>query len=436
MNRYLTKYLKARHGLFACILIFLLAFTFTACEDPLKVENPNSLIEEDLADPSIGAGVANGALATLANAVGEMLSLSEMVSDEITFTGSRDGWRQLNQGNLTDQNNEFTDDAWQWIAEARWMADKAVLQLSEFDAAGTIQNRADLGRSYLYAATIRIYIADLFDNFVLSDRQEPAPPIGEANMFILYDDAISRLDNALAIARDVGDQELERKVLATRARAKYYKAVWQSLNPAGATPANPYIDAGADDAAAALALMDNSWRWQLRYAATWGEGLNDFAQWVNSRQEFAIIEPLPDDLIDGGVDTRVQANIAEFTNFTANGGRDFSPHTVVSAREMMLIIGESALVRGDEASAKNTLNTLRSLDGLTALDAQVSVGDLLQHERRANLYLQGRRMTDMYRFGKSSDNWLPNSDAATAPGTYLPIVRREIEANPFVDFGN
>ncbi|MFQ5630875.1 MAG: hypothetical protein ACE5I1_19055, partial [bacterium] len=378
------------------MLISFLAFTFSACEDPLEVENPNSLIEDDLADPSIGSGVANGALATLANAVGEMMSLTEMVSDEITFTGSRDGWRQLNQGNLTDQNNEFTDDAWQWIAEARWMADKAVQQLVEFDAAGTILNRSDLGRAYLYAATIRIYVADLFDNYVLSDRTEPAPPIGDANMFILYDDAISRLDKALEIAREVGDQELERQALSTRARAKYYKAVWQTLNPAGATPASPYVDAGADDAEAALALMENSWKWQLRYAATWGEGQNEFALWVNSRQEFAIVEPLPEDPIDGGVDARVQANVDEFTDFTANGGRDFSPHTVVSAHEMMLIGAEAALARGDEAAAKTTLNSLRSLDGLTALDAQVSVSELLQHERRANLFLHGRRMTDMY----------------------------------------
>jgi len=54
----------------------------------------------------------------------------------------------------------------------------------------------------------------------------------------------------------------------------------------------------------------------------------------------------------------------------------------------------------------------------------------IEHERRANLLLQGRRLNDMYRFGSQSPNWLPNEDAVTTPGILLPIPRNEQLANP------
>ena len=46
-------------------LIFLAAtgmIGLFACDDPLKVENPNSLVEDDLGDPVIASGLANGCL--------------------------------------------------------------------------------------------------------------------------------------------------------------------------------------------------------------------------------------------------------------------------------------------------------------------------------------------------------------------------------------
>ncbi|MCZ6918506.1 MAG: hypothetical protein O7I93_17155, partial [Gemmatimonadetes bacterium] len=55
--------------------------------------------------------------------------------------------------------------------------------------------------------------------------------------------------------------------------------------------------------------------------------------------------------------------------------------------------------------------------------------DLLIHERRVNLFLQGRRLNDMYRFGVQSSMWEASSPAATNPGTFLPITKIELDAN-------
>ena len=69
--------------------------------------------------------------------------------------------------------------------------------------------------------------------------------------------------------------------------------------------------------------------------------------------------------------------------------------------------------------------------GLTAWTAPsgVTARDMLIYERQTRLFLTGRRLADMYRFGIQSDSWEPTSVAATVPGTLYPIPSREIEAN-------
>jgi starch-binding outer membrane protein, SusD/RagB family len=59
----------------------------------------------------------------------------------------------------------------------------------------------------------------------------------------------------------------------------------------------------------------------------------------------------------------------------------------------------------------------------------VAPGELLRHERRVNLFLQGRRLADHYRFAEPSERWQPASDAARAPGTLLPIAQIERLSN-------
>jgi len=432
--------LRKRSRVTVCLVAFMTMFAGSSCNDVLDVNNPNSVLEDQLDNPVTAPSLANGALVTVSYAASEILSIYTTASDEGTWIGSRDGWNQLRQGNIGDPNNEFTDDAWQWITQARWMADKAVELNRQFDNDGSIENRSDLVKSLLYAAVIRIMVADAFDDFVISDRREPAPPIGEDNMFSMYEDAVSLLDETLALAREIGDGELESRAITLRARAKHARAVWDMVNPRGsAPPALPYVDAGREDAEAAMGLLSNDWRWQFTFSAVSAiqgssEG-NDFSWQANGRLELAIFTPLATDPIDGVEDPRIANTTAEFTNTAAFGGSRFAPLTVITAREMYLIIAESDFVRGNLDAAKGQLNALRALDGLTAITTE-DVGEMIQHERRANLFLQARRLADMYRFGIKSPEWLATSEAANSPGSFFPIARREIEANPFVSFGD
>jgi hypothetical protein len=96
---------------------------------------------------------------------------------------------------------------------------------------------------------------------------------------------------------------------------------------------------------------------------------------------------------------------------------------------MHLIIAEE-LVGANDIKARNEINTVRALDGLPDMDVTDSFVEFIEHERRANLYLQGRRLNDMYRFGSQSPDWLPGEDALDTPGVLLPIPTNEQLANP------
>jgi hypothetical protein len=73
------------------------------------------------------------------------------------------------------------------------------------------------------------------------------------------------------------------------------------------------------------------------------------------------------------------------------------------------------------------INTLRALDGLPEYAGQVDARALLEQSREVNLFLQGRRLADHYRFGDPSVQWGGNRDA---PGIFFPITLTEIRSNP------
>jgi len=100
---------------------------------------------------------------------------------------------------------------------------------------------------------------------------------------------------------------------------------------------------------------------------------------------------------------------------------------IVSQREMYLILAEAALAGNGSLDFETQINNLRSLDDLPEYTGQVSAMEILQESREANLFLQGRRLADHYRFGDPSNQW---TSERNPPGTFFPITITEIRANP------
>lgn len=408
------------------LISLLTSFALIGCA--LDVDNPNSLLEKDLGDPSAASAVAYGGWNATLNGIGYIMIANAVATDEVVWTGSRDAWRQLDKGGMKNEYNEFVDGAWPYITEGRWMADKAVSALEEFNSAGTLPNDQDLVLAYLTKAMVRVFIADMFDDFVFSNKTEAGTPFGDAGMSVLYDEASAALGKAAALAS--GDNVV--KVNAMKARVAHAKAVWGKNNPVDTN--SPYVNAGTSDAATALAAMDGDYKWKMNYSPSTVS--NDMSWQINGRLEMDLVDspahnntkggdPVPNDLVTGAKDTRFAAEEAVFRG--DYGGTDYAPITIVSAREMHLIIAEGKKAGGDDAGCIAELNKIRAYDGLAAYTTE-DAGAALQAERRANLFLQGRRLQDMYRFGVSSIMW--DAVEKSAAGSFFPIPIREIRANP------
>jgi len=416
------------------------------CSSLLDVKNPNNVNQDDLNNPAAAAALANGALSATARALGNVLTPYSEATDELTWIGSRDAWSDLDQGYLTGITNEFVDAAFPQVAQSRWLSDEAIKRLRGFDADGKLEDRNLLARSYLYGAIAYTTIGDMFDDFPIgSDRTTAAAPLGPSNMAQVYDTAVVYATRGIAIAQATGDADLELQLTAMRARAQHAKGVWQKLNPfSAATLANPLVNdpAAVADATAALALAAGTpdWKYQFGYSSeTVSTGIGfEVNQRLESRFGDLYIVPTADnkrvasillqDPINNVPDPVLTSIINDFVT-----GVQYGSLTVLSSREMYLILAEARLAQNDSTGAATFINSIRALDGLTPYNplnaAHPRARAMYQHERRVNLFLQGRRLADEYRFGVPADKWPANAEAVLQPGTVFPITNTEILAN-------
>ncbi|MFB6249451.1 MAG: hypothetical protein ABEL97_12855 [Salinibacter sp.] len=435
-------------------LIVLLAVGIGAC-DLLEVQNPNTLEEQRLNVPSAAAPMTDGLQSTVTRALGYIYAPYSASTDELIWVGTRDAWLNLSRGFIGNPNNEFSDVAFTYVAEAEWTAREFVGRLEGFQEEGTLPNEQLLARAYLYGAIIKTTVGDMFSNWAFSDKREAGTPIGEQNMTRLYDKALDWVNKGLQL-----DSNYRTELQAMKARILFSRSVWSKVHPADdVNTSSPLVSnqAAADAARAALNMMEGDNFIYALPVSSDGDFESDVAFQINQRNELApdstvyvesqssdgkkVAEVTFEDPVDEVVHPYLQDVIT--TKYSGNGTQ-FQDIRIVSAREMHLIIAEVALANGDTgpgSTFRTQINRLRALDGLSPYDGPANEGvsrmRLLEDSRQANLYLQGRRLTDMYRFGEISpganQGWIPESDARQNPGTFFPLTNTEIRSNPNVD---
>jgi hypothetical protein len=441
--------------------------SLAACNSLLDVTNPNNVVEDALNNPGAATAIANGAGATVTRAYAAILSPYGAVTDELTYVGSRDAYGYADQGEVSDPFNEFSDAAWNEMTEARWTSATAVARLKQFDTDGVLVERNDLARALLYEAIIFTGIGEMFDDFVIESNKTVAGlPIGEGNMSIVFDSAITQATEGLAVAGVSDDNK--RRLLAIRARAKFSKAIWTKLNGSGGAPASTPVtsplvnDAGADaDAAAALTAMGANADYKFKLTPlsqtlgfpVVGNDLNNRLElragdgqagspsslcrddtcdsWVvpgaggNTVVATKLLDP-----VTGELDPVFSANITECCQKgTQNGEGDLVPVTIISAREMLLIRAEHALASGNTAGFTTYINQIRAFDNLTPYAGTPAAQEMLIHARFVNLFNQGKRLMDMHRFGIKARKWVPAAEAY-AKACFFPVMNIERSTHP------
>lgn len=442
-------------GLVGGLLAVLLVVVWTGCENPLTVENPNKLTEQNVQSPEAYGATVGAARNNLVRAAMGMLAIMENASDESFWIGSRNAWGALDNGGISDPTNEFTDVTWPNVGQARFTADQAITLGEQFQSEGTLPSQDLLAEAYLYGGTTYTLIADTWQRFVLPedllDPTTPGQPIAPGQMPSLYDTAIEYFTQGLGV---VQDGEIRARLMAMRARARQAKQI--RLQIQSGDPTNPGIVSSAEaaaDAQAALGMVDDGWTFTLAFdAGLLGIACESWAPQVWERGELQVgDQPEPNndyfhlsnsdlnvdgvemtDVIDTGApDPRLVDQLAAFRS----GGRN-ADITEMSARELHLIVAEHALANADTTTFASEINEVRSLDGLTDWDEsspQVPAATILEHERNVNLIWQGRRLADHYRFGSMDPLWQASSVARQDPGTLFPITITEIRSNPNVE---
>ncbi|MGQ0540169.1 MAG: RagB/SusD family nutrient uptake outer membrane protein [Gemmatimonadaceae bacterium] len=436
---------RAIRGAAAATAVALLG----ACGGAFDVDNPNNVVDEALDNPTAAASIVNGAGATVIRAFNSVLAPYGAVTDELTWSGSRDGFKQLDDGGVSDPFNEYVDAATFFVSQSRYTTDEAIQRLLGFEKNNTLPSANELARAYLYAAMAYTLIGDMFDDFVIkSYRTEAAAPEGESKMSGVYDIAIDYATKGLAKATTA---TMRRDLTAMRTRARHGKAVWLKVNPGVSAPAQPLVgdaDIVADaNAALALSGVGNDYRLEMQPNSTGGQGGPASGFEINQRLELAggdvffvrnaagtrITDIRLLDPIDRIKDPALTKNADRYVRITPlNDNGNFIPGTAVSNRELLLYLAEAALATNNTAGFTTAINQLRTLDALTPYSGQVPALDLLKHSRAVNLYMHGRRLADLYRFGIKSDRWVSTSEAFRRAGCFFSISVSERQSNPLV----
>src|SRR3712207_3886601 len=89
-----------RRGAIAAAFVAVAASV--GCSGLLDVENPNNVPEESLNDPLSAGPQANGVLTSAAGMLATVMARYATATDELDWIGSRDGWRELDRGVLSN----------------------------------------------------------------------------------------------------------------------------------------------------------------------------------------------------------------------------------------------------------------------------------------------------------------------------------------------
>lgn len=409
------------------------------CDGFLDVENPASLLDEDLDRDELLETLAATPQANIAGDIASILIRSSLLGDELLHNSTQLENVDAMRGNRLAASSAV-EGHWRGLSQSRWLADEVVDRLT---AAGADAN--DIARANFWGGVARITIADHFNVVVYDDEDTPRGVIDVIN------DAITRFN---AAASGATDSNLEAAALGQVARA-YRSLYFEEMHLR--SNSDPNFLAQAETAARAALMADPDYNVGLDYGAPGGSnsasGLGGPNGGTVNRPDGEAYAFLPDP-VTGDWDPRVphsHNNVAEDLDDSqsAEFGLTFTnlkfldtdtPLPVSRAAEAMLIIAEAELEQGNLQEAVDYINMNRaagrariSAGGYAGGTASgwppqvMAISDLqdyvnpsdadliraqLQHERRVEFFLELRRWADMRYYRIVPDRWLqPNVDA-------------------------
>jgi starch-binding outer membrane protein, SusD/RagB family len=392
----------------------------TACD--LSVVNVGPVEDDILNDPGAYSAVVAGAEWTLAWSLNVVNFFVPHASKELTQGGRIHPIKLPPRPGQLDNAEQLPSDTWNRSHRARWVAEDGVRRFREVMTG--FSNSPMAAQQLLYAGYSNRMLGENMCEAVIDSG-----PVQPKTVHLTAAEAF--FTEALAVATAANRADLANAARAGRASVRLYL--------------------GKDaEAAADAALVPLSFRFQVRYDAS-PEVQRNWIYYINSNTPYraqSAWNTFYDAYFTQTGDPRVAWRTvpgtpnAEFATvryyeqrkYTANT----SPVNLSSGREMVLVRAEVLLKAGNWQEAMTLINSLRQ--GLVSAStgqpvplwtatSATEAWTALKRERGIELWLEGRRLGDLYR-------WV----AGNTPGTMenvtdrirlcFPVAESELESNP------
>lgn len=410
------------------------AFFLTACSGALDVPNPQAFGDEALNNPIILKTVADGAEGALHQAYDDFITVAELASDDMESTSTWIDWEDISEGRLrhdwpTGGSFSGPQDA---LLRARFAAQSAKERVEKVlgNAAGTSALRAQV---MLVEALADLLIGMGWCEGPLTAISARAPDTE------FFKQAVTKLTAGLTAAQAIsGDAAAKTKwtdvAYAGRARANLlaanyaaaktdaqavsagfvYNAIYQEL--AQSTPGNQFHQ--NRNRSGGLRRMYHARVHEIDPTGTGEAYLRDWFDNTRDDKRMAV--------------TRRTGQLGVNNRFAYYGITKYNDRNaairLLSKIEMTLIEAEAAFRANDYATMTTLLNSLRTraaigLPAITTPTTAAAAQAALLNERQAELWVEGHRLQDLYRFS------LVGQFLGAGKATKLPLSRNEILNN-------
>ncbi len=402
--RIMISSLRRTRSLSAAVVLGLSASTLTACG--LEVTNPGPIADADLNTATAMTALVNGMGGDLSYGIGNYLTRGSLAGFELVHSGNFAAERKFAAGALA------TDDVnadWANLQRARWVAESGLVRLKTVLGAGFETNLL-APRAYLYAGFANRFLGEN----VCETAIDGGPRKPNSEHFVRAESLFTR---ALTLATALNNTAYINAALAGRAQVRANLGKWT-------------------DAAADAALVPVAFRHNALFSVSSSRESMDLANQTITRREVTVwntswvadrdIRTPYDTVKTGTTITKGQDGATNFfrqKKYLTLG----DPVALAKGTDMLLIRAEAALRANDVTNAMAFINQERASFTLPALTATTvdQVWPILQRERGAVLWLEGRRLWDLRR-------WLADGKSTQLQGrsACMPISAEELGANP------
>jgi hypothetical protein len=405
----------------ATLALALLSLGQASCGGLLDVTNPNSVQEDDLANPALAGTLVTSALGQFECALAQyVVSAGTLAGEYINASGWLDlngwGWRGVELYTITGgcpTNRDATGiGAYTPLQQARYMAESAIARLEEYPAEQVQRKDERLAQLNAYAGYAYTLLGEGFCEMAI----DQGPLLTPRQVLATAEERFTR---AITAAQAANNANLRH--LATLGRARVRLGLG---NLAGAASDAETIPAG--------------FVWNAEFSTVDARRENRVFN-LNRRNPWLSVDPVAyrNLTVGGQPDPRVQITDA------ARNGHDgttrlwhqnkytaaTSPIPMASWREAQLILAEAR--PAEAVAAINRLRASQNIPAVTAAEA-ANPRALVIEERRRQLFSEGHRLGDMLRYQIAFPQGNNHKGQAYGPVTCMPLPDQERLNNPNV----